>query len=213
MRRDRPRPADARAGAVGDDVGHLGRAVAAVAFVDVLDDLLTQVGLDVDVDIGRPVPRRRQEPFEQQVERHGIGLGDAERKTHCAVCCTAATLTEDVVAFAELHDVPHHEEIAGETELLDHVELVGDLPLRLAEFTRLHRNERSGVLHGMTRVRSFAQDDSHIFCTKEQMAGELKSLLSFVLDLLRDELGALHDSLRCAIAHITNSCLMSEGNS
>ncbi len=48
-----------------------------------------------------------------------------------------------------------------------------DLPLRLAEFTRLHRNERSGVLHGMTRVRSFAQDDAHIYCTPEQFDTEV----------------------------------------
>jgi threonyl-tRNA synthetase len=48
-----------------------------------------------------------------------------------------------------------------------------DLPLRLAEFSRLHRNERSGVLHGMTRVRSFAQDDSHIYCAPEQVESEL----------------------------------------
>src|SRR3990170_2709950 len=48
-----------------------------------------------------------------------------------------------------------------------------DLPLRLAEFTRLHRFERSGVLHGMTRVRSFAQDDAHIYCTPEQFEGEV----------------------------------------
>jgi len=48
-----------------------------------------------------------------------------------------------------------------------------ELPLRLAEFSRLHRNERSGVLHGLTRVRSFAQDDSHIFCEPAQVASEL----------------------------------------
>jgi threonyl-tRNA synthetase len=50
-----------------------------------------------------------------------------------------------------------------------------DLPLRLAEFSRLHRNERSGVLHGMTRVRSFAQDDSHIYCEPDQVEAELAS--------------------------------------
>ena len=48
-----------------------------------------------------------------------------------------------------------------------------ELPLRLAEFSRLHRNERSGVLHGMTRVRSFAQDDSHIYCAPDQVESEL----------------------------------------
>ncbi len=48
-----------------------------------------------------------------------------------------------------------------------------ELPLRLAEFSRLHRNERSGVLHGMTRVRSFSQDDSHIYCEPDQVESEL----------------------------------------
>ena len=49
-----------------------------------------------------------------------------------------------------------------------------DLPLRLAEFSRLHRNERSGTLHGLTRVRSFSQDDSHIYCTPEQSESEIQ---------------------------------------
>ncbi len=48
-----------------------------------------------------------------------------------------------------------------------------DLPLRLAEFSRLHRNERSGVLSGLTRARSFAQDDAHIYCTPDQFEGEV----------------------------------------
>ncbi|MGN9813044.1 threonine--tRNA ligase [Micromonospora sp. BQ11] len=61
-----------------------------------------------------------------------------------------------------------------------------ELPLRLFEFGSVYRFEKSGVVHGLTRVRGMTQDDSHIYCTQEQMAGELKSLLSFVLDLLRD---------------------------
>lgn len=61
-----------------------------------------------------------------------------------------------------------------------------ELPLRLFEFGTVYRYEKSGVVHGLTRSRGFTQDDSHIYCTKEQMAGELDSLLSFVLDLLRD---------------------------
>ena len=52
---------------------------AAVARVDVLDDLLAPIGLDVDVDVGWPVAVGRQEPLEQQPERHGVGGGDAER--------------------------------------------------------------------------------------------------------------------------------------
>src|SRR4051794_25660487 len=61
-----------------------------------------------------------------------------------------------------------------------------ELPLRLFEFGSVYRYEKSGVVHGLTRVRGMTQDDAHIFCTKEQMAGELRSLLTFVLDLLRD---------------------------
>ena len=61
-----------------------------------------------------------------------------------------------------------------------------DLPLRLFEFGTVYRYEKSGVVHGITRARGFTQDDAHIYCTKEQMAGELDSLLTFVLNLLRD---------------------------
>jgi threonyl-tRNA synthetase len=61
-----------------------------------------------------------------------------------------------------------------------------ELPLRLFEFGTVYRYEKSGVVHGLTRVRGLTQDDSHIYCTREQMADELKSLLTFVLDLLRD---------------------------
>jgi threonyl-tRNA synthetase len=61
-----------------------------------------------------------------------------------------------------------------------------ELPLRLFEFGTVYRYEKSGVLHGLTRARGFTQDDAHIYTTLEQMAGELKSLLEFVLDLLRD---------------------------
>ncbi|MEV6524789.1 threonine--tRNA ligase [Longispora sp. NPDC051575] len=61
-----------------------------------------------------------------------------------------------------------------------------ELPLRMFEFGTVYRFEKSGVVHGLTRVRGMTQDDAHIYCTKEQMAGELKSLLDFVLNLLRD---------------------------
>ena len=60
------------------------------------------------------------------------------------------------------------------------------LPLRLFEFGTVYRYEKSGVIHGLTRARGFTQDDAHIYCTKDQMLGELDSLLTFVLNLLRD---------------------------
>jgi threonyl-tRNA synthetase len=61
-----------------------------------------------------------------------------------------------------------------------------ELPMRLFEFGTVYRYEKSGVVHGLTRARGFTQDDAHIYCTEEQMADELDSLLTFVLDLLRD---------------------------
>ncbi|WP_423924209.1 threonine--tRNA ligase [Frigoribacterium sp. 2-23] len=61
-----------------------------------------------------------------------------------------------------------------------------DLPLRLFEFGTVYRNEKSGVIHGLTRVRGMTQDDAHIFTTRDEMANELKGTLDFVLSLLRD---------------------------
>ncbi|SDQ09452.1 threonine--tRNA ligase [Actinopolyspora saharensis] len=61
-----------------------------------------------------------------------------------------------------------------------------ELPLRLFEFGSVYRYEKSGVVHGLTRVRGMTQDDAHIYCTPDQLQSELKSLLSFVLNLLRD---------------------------
>ena len=61
-----------------------------------------------------------------------------------------------------------------------------ELPLRLFEFGSVYRYEKSGVVHGLTRVRGMTQDDAHIYCTREQMRDELASLLRFVLELLAD---------------------------
>ena len=61
-----------------------------------------------------------------------------------------------------------------------------ELPLRLFEFGTVYRYEKSGVIQGLTRARGFTQDDAHIYCTPEQMPEELDSLLTFVLNLLRD---------------------------
>ena len=61
-----------------------------------------------------------------------------------------------------------------------------DLPLRMFEFGSVYRYEKSGVVHGLTRVRGMTQDDAHLFVTQEDMESELTSVLNFVLDLLRD---------------------------
>ncbi len=61
-----------------------------------------------------------------------------------------------------------------------------ELPLRMFEFGSVYRYEKSGVVHGLTRVRGMTQDDAHIFCTPEQMRDELTTVLNFILDLLQD---------------------------
>ena len=119
----------ARAGAVGDDVGHLGGVQPAVALVDVLDDLLAPARLDVDVDVRRAVAGRREEPLEEQAERDGVDVGDAERVADGRRGGRAPTLAEDVLAPAELDDVPHGQEVPREPERPDHPELVVDLPV------------------------------------------------------------------------------------
>ena len=61
-----------------------------------------------------------------------------------------------------------------------------DLPLRLAEFGKVHRYEPSGALHGLMRVRAFTQDDAHIFCTEEQITSESKIVCDLILSIYRD---------------------------
>jgi threonyl-tRNA synthetase len=61
-----------------------------------------------------------------------------------------------------------------------------ELPLRLFEFGTVYRYEKSGVVHGLTRVRGMTQDDAHIYATRDQLHGELTNTLTFVLDLLKD---------------------------
>jgi threonyl-tRNA synthetase len=67
-----------------------------------------------------------------------------------------------------------------------HLRSYRELPMRLFEFGTVYRYEKSGVLHGLTRVRGLTMDDAHIFCAREQMDAELERTLTFVLDLLRD---------------------------
>src|SRR5438034_8946909 len=71
-----------------------------------------------------------------------------------------------------------------------------ELPIRYAELGTVYRYERSGVLHGMMRVRGFTQDDAHIFCTREQLASEVHG----VLDLMDTLLGAFGYSYTCYLA-------------
>lgn len=112
---------------IRDHVGHLGRVVAAVALVHVLDDLLPPSALDVEVDVGRAVSLGRQEPLEQQAQPHRIGLGHPERPARRAVGCRTAALAVDLPTLAEPHDVPDDQEVPREPQGLDDVELVVDL--------------------------------------------------------------------------------------
>ena len=121
------RVAHRRAGPVGDDVGHLGGVPTAVAAIHVLDDLLPATALDVEVDVGRPVPLRGEEPLEQQAQAHSVGVGDAQRVADRRVGRRSPSLAEDPLPPAELHDVPHHEEVPGESECGDDVQLPVDL--------------------------------------------------------------------------------------
>ena len=61
-----------------------------------------------------------------------------------------------------------------------------DLPIRLAEFGSCHRNEASGTLHGLMRVRNFTQDDAHIFCTEEQIQDEVSNFITMLFEVYRD---------------------------
>nr|MBA3732551.1 threonine--tRNA ligase [Gammaproteobacteria bacterium] len=61
-----------------------------------------------------------------------------------------------------------------------------ELPLRLAEFGSCHRNEASGTLHGLMRVRNFVQDDAHIFCTDDQILGEVSNFIDLLFQVYRD---------------------------
>ncbi|MGH9528433.1 MAG: threonine--tRNA ligase [Terriglobales bacterium] len=61
-----------------------------------------------------------------------------------------------------------------------------DLPVRLGELGTVYRYERSGVMHGLLRVRGFTQDDAHIFCTQDQIESEIEACLDFALDVLKD---------------------------
>ena len=104
--------------------------------------------LDVEIDVGRSVALQREEPLEEQSELHRVGLGDPERETHRAVGRAAPPLAVDVVVATEAHDLDEHEEVAGEIELLDHVELVGDLAHRLLVVRAVGRVANRGAFGG-----------------------------------------------------------------
>ena len=114
--------------AIGDDVGRHRRAEPAVFFVDVLDDPLAPIAArQIEIDVRPLAALLRQKPLEQQIHADRIDRRDAEAVADGAVGRRAAALHEDVVLAAEVHDVPDDEEVAGEIELLDEIELARDL--------------------------------------------------------------------------------------
>jgi threonyl-tRNA synthetase len=90
------------------------------------------------------------------------------------------TPEENEEFFLKPMNCPHH------CEIYNHVpKSYKELPYRLAEFGTVYRYEQSGELHGLTRVRSFTQDDAHIFCTQEQLKGEFKDVIELVQFVLK----------------------------
>jgi len=91
------------------------------------------------------------------------------------------TLSEDRTFAIKPMNCPCHVQIFNQG-----IRSYRDLPLRMAEFGSCHRNEPSGALHGLMRVRNFVQDDAHIFCTPDQMRDEVMSFNALVFDVYRD---------------------------
>ena len=113
-----------RAAAIGDYGGGDAGAVAAVAAIDILDHLFTPLMLEIDVDVRRLLPLRRDEAFEQEVDLGRVHIGDGEAVADGGVCRRAASLAEDVERAGIVHDVVHGEEIARVFELLDQREFL-----------------------------------------------------------------------------------------
>ena len=161
---------DRTAPAVGDDVGDLGGIVTAIAGVDVLDDLFTQIRLDIDVNIGRPVAGRRQKPFEEKAIGHRVDGGDAERIADRRVGRRSTALTQNIATAAEPGDVMHHQEVAGKVESGDDVEFPFDLrvghrragprpvPIGRSDHDQLAQPAVLGVILGGLEGREFRGD-------------------------------------------------------
>ncbi len=153
---------DRAAAPVGDHVGDLGGVVPAVVVVDILDDVLAQIRFDIDVDIGRPVTRRGQEPFEQQLVGDRIDVGDLERVTDRRVGRRSPALKEDVVLPAEPGDVVHHQEIAGKIQLVDDVQFMLDLLVGLRRTLRRTVAVPGAVTHQLPQPAGFGVPGRHV---------------------------------------------------
>ncbi|KAJ3159324.1 54S ribosomal protein L39, mitochondrial [Geranomyces michiganensis] len=110
----------------------------------------------------------------------GLGPNNGDAAATAAGCCGGARDDADHPADADIHGLkpmncPGHCLVYASS-----AKSYRDLPVRLAEFSPLHRNEASGALTGLTRVRKFHQDDAHIFCTPEQIQTEISATLQFI---------------------------------
>ena len=109
---------------IRNDIGNLCSMMTTVPLIHVLNDFFASTAFNIDINVRWAIAFRREKPFKQQTKRHRIGLRDVERITHRAVCCAATTLTVNIGSRAELNNVPHHQEIPGKPERLNHFQLV-----------------------------------------------------------------------------------------
>ena len=109
---------------VGNDIGHLRGIVTTILFIDVLNDLFPTARLDIYIDIRWPIPFWRQKPLKQQPGTNGVNIGDPQRKTHHRVSGRTAPLRQNSRPATELTDVVHDEEVARETQLSNHSQLI-----------------------------------------------------------------------------------------
>ena len=130
-----------RAAAIGDDGGGDAGAVAAVAAIDILDHLLAPLMLEIDVDVRRLLPLRRDEALEQEIDLGRVDIGDGEAVADGGIRRRAAPLAEDVERAGIMHDVVHGEEIARVVELRDQRELLVE---RVAHLVRDAAGEAPG---------------------------------------------------------------------
>ena len=150
--------------AIGDHVGGHRRAVLAVFLVDVLDHALAAIAArQIEIDVGPLAALLRQESLEQQIHADRIDGGDPEAVAHGAVGGRAAPLDEDVLLPAEIDDVPDDQEVAGEIELLDEIELARDLGARAIVIRP--------VAFAGARLRDLAQERRHRLARRHGYSG------------------------------------------
>ena len=116
--------------AIGNDISHLRRAFPAVGAIRVLDNFFAAAGLDVDINIGRPITVRGEKTLEKQLRRDGLGIGNAQREAHRRIGGRAAALAQDILAAAKIHQVAHDQKVAGEAQLFDDAQLMPNLLAR-----------------------------------------------------------------------------------